>query len=146
MWDIARNLQLEQGFDYGALFETGCWASRIAMETLGLVGMLEFLISVHQVSHALSEKDFRAAESLLQQIQDSFEDTKKISRRYQTHAILDGPTSDALAISVIRVISVSKTCDFTPSGGKLRRQKSTALVQKVRWALYEKKEHDVMTS
>jgi hypothetical protein len=47
---------------------------------------------------AVPEEDFRLAESLLQQIQDSFEDTEKISRRYQKHAALNNSTSDTLIV------------------------------------------------
>jgi len=106
------------------------------------------IASTTQVSDRLhvSEKDFRLAESLLQQIQDSFEDTEKLSKRYQKHAILSSPTSDALVV-------YDEQADLSPQDLRLhsqlraiasRRQKSTGLVQKARWALYEKKKLDAM--
>jgi hypothetical protein len=97
---------------------------------------------------AVSEPDFRLAESLLQQIQDSFEDTEKISRRYQKHAVLNSPTSDALVV-------YDEKIDLSPQDLQIhsqlraiasRRQKTTGLVQKTRWALYEKKKLDAMIS
>jgi hypothetical protein len=106
------------------------------------------IASTSQVSErlAVSEKDFRLAESLLQQIQDSFEDTEKISRRYQKHATLNGPTTDALVVYdeqvdlSLQVLRLHSQLRAIAS----RRQKSTGLVQKARWALYEKKKLDAM--
>lgn len=94
----------------------------------------------------MSEKDFRLAESLLQQTQDLFEDTEKMSRRDEKHATLCRPTSDALVV-------YNEQDDLNSQDLQLhsqllaiasRRQKSTGLVRKARWALYEKNKHDGM--
>jgi Prion-inhibition and propagation len=67
----------------------------------------------------MSDKDFMVAQSLLQQIVESFEDAEKVSKRYQRRQLR------AMAS---------------------RRQKSTGFVQKARWALYEKRKFDTMIS
>ena len=94
---------------------------------------------------AVSGKDFRLAESFLQQIQDSFEDTENISRRYLKHTILNSPPTDALAVYDERVDLSLQDLRLHSQLRAIasRRQKSTGLVQKARWALYEKKKLDL---
>ena len=92
----------------------------------------------------LSPQEFHLAQSLLQQIQDSFDDTEKISKRYRKHAEMESSTNGVLAV-------YSEQSDLRPQEKQLhsqlraiafRRQQSTGLVQKTRWALYEKKRFD----
>src|SRR2546421_4016159 len=108
------------------------------------------IASASQVADRLvvSERDLRLAESLLQQILDSFEDAEKISTRYRKHLQLDNPNSEALAVC-------DERNDLSVQDLKLhsqlraiasRRQKTTGLVRKARWALYEKKKFDTMIS
>ena len=50
----------------------------------------------------LSPHEFQLTQSLLQQIQDSFDDTEKISKRYRKHTEMEHPTSVVLINSVHR--------------------------------------------
>lgn len=97
---------------------------------------------------ALPKEDFRLAESLLQQIHDLFEDTEKMSIRYQKHAALDSSISDALAVCDEEIDLSLQDLQLHSQLRAItsRRQKSTGLVQKARWALYEKKKLDTMIS
>ena len=92
----------------------------------------------------LSPQEFQLAQSLLQQIQDSFDDTEKISKRYRKHAEMESSTSGVLTV-------YNEQSDLRPQEKKLhsqlraiafRRQQSTSIAQKTRWALYEKKRFD----
>lgn len=94
------------------------------------------------------DKDFQVAQSLLQQIVESFEDAEKVSKRYQRHTELESPTSDVLTVYDERTglcrrdLNLHSQLRAMASG----RQISTGLVQKTRWALYEKRKFDTMIS
>jgi Prion-inhibition and propagation len=96
----------------------------------------------------LSQQDYNVAQSLLQQIADSFEDTEKIAKRYQRHAEMDSSTNTALTVYDERTdLKVQEAkLHFQLRSIALRRQKSTTLTQKARWALYEKRRFDILIS
>ena len=96
----------------------------------------------------VSEKDFRLAQSLLQQIQDSFEDAERKSRRYQNHATSDESTRNALIV-------YNENQDLSTQDAQIhsrlrtiasQRQNNINIIQKTRWALYDKKKFDTMIS
>ena len=92
------------------------------------------------------DKDFRLAQSLLEQIMESFEDAENFSRRYQRRSELESPTSEVLATCDERQSLRWRDFNLHSQLRKVasRRQQSTDFVQKTKWALYEKKRLDTM--
>jgi hypothetical protein len=101
----------------------------------------------HQFPNKLiSEEEFRLAQSLLEQIMDSFADAERLSERYKKHAILQKAKVGDLGV-------YDAKADLEPKYQRLhqtmrelaiRRQSATGLVKKTAWALYEKKKFDTM--
>jgi hypothetical protein len=95
---------------------------------------------------SISEEEFRLAQSLLEQIMDSFADAERLSERYKKHAILQKAKADDL------IVCDAKT-DLEPKYQRLhqtmrelaiRRQNGAGMLKKTAWALYEKKKFDTM--
>jgi Prion-inhibition and propagation len=95
---------------------------------------------------SISEEEFHLAQSLLEQIMDSFADAEKLSERYKKHAVLQKAKADDL------IVYDAKT-DLEPKYQRLhhtmrelaiRRQSGAGLLKKTAWALYEKKKFDTM--
>ena len=96
----------------------------------------------------LSDQEYRLAESLLRQIHDLFDDSQSACARYQKHARLSSSTSDALVVYDDQQDLNSQDLKLHSHlrAIALRRQKSTSLDKKARWALYEKKKFDNIIS
>jgi Prion-inhibition and propagation len=95
---------------------------------------------------SISEAEFRLAQSLLEQIMDSFADAERLSERYKKHALLQEAKGDDLIVYDART-------DLDPKYQRLhqtmrelaiRRQRGTGVLKKATWALYEKRKFDTM--
>jgi hypothetical protein len=100
----------------------------------------------HHNKISISEEEFYLAQSLLEQIMNSFEDAEKLSGRYRKHATLQKTKTDDLVVCDART-------DLEPRYQRLhqtmrqlaiRRQRGTNILKKTTWALYEKKKFDTM--
>lgn len=94
----------------------------------------------------VSKEEFNLAQSLLEQILDTFEDAKRISERYKKHAGKQNTKDDSLIV-------YNAQSDLDPKCQRLhlrmrdlaaRRQRETNILKKTVWALYEKKKFDNM--
>ena len=93
------------------------------------------------------EEEMRLAQSLLEQIMDSFKDAERVSERFKKHSMMQKPRTNDL------VIYDAANSDLDPSYQRLhqtmcelanQRQKGTSMRKKAVWALYEKKRFDTM--
>ena len=89
----------------------------------------------------ISASDEELAQSLLEQIQQSFEDAERISERFKKHTSTRNPDSDDLLVynSTSDVDPEYKRLHLTMRELALKRQKGTSIRKKTAWALYEKK-------
>lgn len=108
-------------------------------ESLGIAAHSQGVTGV-----VISSRDFGIAQNLLQQIIDTFEDTEKISQRYERYTKMQGHMGDNLAV-------FTEQTDLNERDSRLhthlraiarQRQDSTSLLNKARWALYEKRKFD----
>lgn len=93
-----------------------------------------------------SEEEFQLAESLLEQIRDTFKDAERLSERFKKHAIMQKTKPDDLVV-------YDAESDLDPGYRRLhltmrqlaiKRQHGTNVLKKMTWALYEKKKFDTM--
>jgi hypothetical protein len=94
----------------------------------------------------VSEDEFHLAQSLLEQIMDTFKDAEKFSERFKKHAIMQKTKTDDLVV-------YDAKSDLDPKYQRLhltmrelaaKRQSGTTILRKTAWALYEKKKFDTM--
>lgn len=93
-----------------------------------------------------SEEEIRLAQSLLNQILESFEDAERISERFKKHTCVQNPGSTELLIynASSDVDSDYQRLHLTIRDLALKRQKGTSIRKKAAWALYEKKRFEGM--
>ena len=94
-----------------------------------------------------SEEEIRLAQSLLEQIMESFKDAERVSERFKKHSMMQKSGTNDF------VIYDAANSDLDPSYQRLhqtmcelanQRQKGASMRKKVVWALYEKKRFDTM--
>ncbi|KAL8921609.1 MAG: hypothetical protein Q9172_003934 [Xanthocarpia lactea] len=95
-------------------------------------------------SISASDEEIRVAQSLLEQILDSFTDAERISERFKKHTSTQGSASTALAVydANTDLDSNYQRLHLTMSGLAKQRQKQTSVRKRVTWAIYEKKRFD----
>lgn len=95
-------------------------------------------------SISASDEEIRLAQSLLEQILDSFKDAERISERFKKHTSTQGSASTALAVydANTDLVSNYQRLHLTMSGLAKQRQKQTSVRKKFTWAIYEKKSFD----
>ncbi|KAI4117564.1 MAG: hypothetical protein LQ338_007525 [Usnochroma carphineum] len=93
-----------------------------------------------------SAEEIRVAESLLEQIMESFEDAEKISERFKKHTSMNTINSDELLVfnADNDLSSNFQRLHLTMRELANQRQKGTSIRKKAKWALYEKKRFDRM--
>lgn len=95
---------------------------------------------------SVSDEEMRLAQSLLEQILESFEDAERISERFKKYTSMQNTNPNALLIC-------NATSDLDSNYQRLyltmrelayKRQKGTSIRKKTVWALYEKKRFEGM--
>ena len=93
-----------------------------------------------------SDEEMRLAQSLLDQIMESFKDAERVSERFMKHSMMQKSRTDDLLV-------YDADSNLDPSYQRLhltmrelagQRQKGTSMRKKAVWALYEKKRFDTM--
>ena len=98
-------------------------------------------------SHRLvSNEEFSYAESLLEQIRDSFQDAEHVSKRYKKHASLQRAKTKDLTVydPKVNLNPEYRRLHLTLRELAAQRQSGTSILKKACWALYEKKKFDTM--
>ncbi|MCJ1414079.1 hypothetical protein MMC32_000404 [Xylographa parallela] len=88
-----------------------------------------------------SDEDIRLAQSLLEQILETFKDAERISERFKKHTTIQNPRSGDLIVynATSNMDSDYRRLHLTIRELALKRQKETSIFTKAAWALYEKK-------
>lgn len=88
-----------------------------------------------------SDEDIRLAQSLLEQILETFKDAERISERFKKHTTIQNPRSGDLIVynAPSNMDSDYRRLHLTIRELALKRQKETSIFKKAAWALYEKK-------
>ena len=88
-----------------------------------------------------SDEDIRLAQSLLEQILETFKDAERISERFKKHTTIQNPRSGDLIVynATSNMDSDYRPLHLTIRELALKRQKETSIFKKAAWALYEKK-------
>ncbi|KAL9036035.1 MAG: hypothetical protein Q9214_006313 [Letrouitia sp. 1 TL-2023] len=88
-----------------------------------------------------SDENIRLAQSLLEQIQESFEDAERISERFMKHnSIQDANSNEMLVCNAdFDMDSDYQRLHLTMRQLAFKRQKETSIRKKAAWALYEKR-------
>ena len=88
-----------------------------------------------------SDKEIRLAQSLLEQILESFEDAERISERFKKRTSTQNAGSNELLVgdTTSDMDSDYQRLHLTMRELALKRQKGTSIRKKAAWALYEKK-------
>ena len=88
-----------------------------------------------------SNKDIRLAQSLLEQILETFKDIERISERFKKHTTIQNPRSGDLIVynATSNMDSDYRRLHLTIRELTLKRQKETSIFKKAAWVLYEKK-------
>lgn len=93
-----------------------------------------------------SDEEMRLAQSLLEQIMESFKDAERVSERFMKHTIMQKTRTEDLLV-------YDPNSDLDPSYQRLhlnmreraiQLQKGTSIRKKAVWSLYEKKRFDTM--
>ena len=95
---------------------------------------------------SVSDKELTLAQSLLEQILESFMDAERISERFKKHTSMQNPSSEEL---LVYDTNTDLDLDYqrlhvTMRELAIKRQKGTSLRKKAAWALYEKKRFEGM--
>ena len=93
-----------------------------------------------------SDEEIRLAQSLLEQVLDSFEDAERISERFKKRITIQNPDSNDLLVcnAASDVDSDYQHLHLTMRELAIKRQKGTSIRKKAAWALYEKKRFEGM--
>lgn len=95
---------------------------------------------------SVSDEEMRLAQSLLEQILESFEDAERISERFKKHTSMENASSSELLIynATTDIDSDYQRLHRTMRELARKRQKGTSIRKKAAWALYEKKRFEGM--
>ncbi len=118
-------------------------ATKVRMSRWGASMGLDPELHLKQ-SISASDEEIKLAQSLLEQILDSFTDAERISERFKKHTSTQGSVSTALAVydANTDLASNYQRLHLTMSGLAKQRQKQTSVHKKLTWAIYEKKRFD----
>jgi len=108
-------------------------------KTVGLSGEIADLQSLE--STQLSAEAVPKAERLLGQILDLFADAERVSGKFKSHAAIGDPSLLVLDVQA-DMDSLHQTLHEKMRSLSIIRQNKTPLRQKVKWALYERKNFD----
>ena len=95
---------------------------------------------------SVSDEERRLANSLLEQILESFEDAERISERFKKHTLMQNTNSNELLVcdATSDLDSNFQHLHLTMRELAHKRQKGTSIRRKTVWALYEKKRFEGM--
>ena len=93
-----------------------------------------------------SDEEIRLAQSLLEQILDSFGDAEKLSERFKKHTSIQNANSSELLVynATFDIDADYQRLHLKMHDIALERQKGTSIRKKVTWALFEKKRFEGM--